>query len=440
MKKINLASNRLAINGGRKFRSKLWSDNFTIGFREKIAVLKSLSSGYLSLFEGSNTPDYPFSFFGGPNVRNLEQEWSEYYSVNHSIAMNSATSGLFAAIGALEIGYGDEVIVSPYTMTACALAPLVYGAIPVFADIDPETGCLDPKSILKKISKNTKAILVVHQFGYVAEMDEILDIGKKYNLKIIEDCAQAHGAKYKNKNVGTLGDIGVFSLNVNKTIQSGEGGICVTNSKELAYRLQLIRNHGEAVVGPANYQNITNILGFNFRMTEFCAAIASVQLKKLKLFNLRRLNLVEKLNKYLEDHPFFSPLKPIKRLNNDISNGTLQTFYIYPICFDKDKTNYSREEIVRSLNAEGLKLSMGYVKPLYLQPLYQKKTLFKHSYPFNAPPNLNLNQKYDIGTCPNSEMLHNYKLITSEHIRYPHNNKDINDICRIIDKITNSAT
>ena len=208
MKKINLESNRLAINGGRKLRSKLWSDNFTID-REKIAVLKSLSSGYLSLFEGSNTPDYPFSFFGGPNVRNLEQDWSEYYSVDHSIAMNSATSGLFAAIGALEIGYGDEVIVSPYTMTACAIAPLVYGAIPVFADIDPETGCLDPKSILTKISKNTKAILVVHQFGYVAEMDEIINIGKKYNLKIIEDCAQAHGAKYKNKNVGTLGDIDI---------------------------------------------------------------------------------------------------------------------------------------------------------------------------------------------------------------------------------------
>ena len=152
MKKLNLNSNKLAINGGKKFRTKSWSDNFTIGFREKIAVLKSLSSGYLSLFEGSNTPDYPFSFHGGPYVRNLEKEWSEFYSIDHAIAMNSATSGLFSAIGALGIGYGDEVIVSPYTMTACAIAPLVYGAIPVFADIDPETGCLDPKSILKKIS------------------------------------------------------------------------------------------------------------------------------------------------------------------------------------------------------------------------------------------------------------------------------------------------
>ena len=174
-------------------------------------------------------------------------------------------------------------------MTACAIAPLVYGAIPVFADIDPETGCLDPKSILKKFLKTQKSYLVVHQFGYVAEMDEILNIGKKYNLKIIEDCAQAHGAKYKNKNVGTLGDIGVFSLNVNKTIQSEEVFVLLIQS-DLAYRLQLIRNHGEAVVGPANYQNITNILGFNFRMTRIlCGNSISVQLKKLNFFNERRL-------------------------------------------------------------------------------------------------------------------------------------------------------
>ena len=229
MKNLNLKSKNLAINGGKKLRNKPWADNFTIGLREKLAGLKSLNSGYLSLFEGSNTPDPPFSFCGGPYVKRLEKEWSQFYSVNYSIAMNSATSGLYAAIGALEIGYGDEVIVSPYTMTACAMAPLLYGAIPVFADIDQESGCLDPASVEMKISKNTKAIILVHQFGYVAEMTKILDIAKRHKLKVIEDCAQAHGAKYKNLFVGTIGDIGVFSLNVNKTIQSGEGGICTTN-------------------------------------------------------------------------------------------------------------------------------------------------------------------------------------------------------------------
>ena len=189
-----------------------------------------------------------FSFKGGPEVQALEVEWSN--KVKHSISVNKATSGLFAAIGALNIGFGDEVIVSPYTMTACALAPLIYGAIPVFADVELESGSLDPSSIEQCISNKTKAIMVVHQFGIPAKMDEIIKLARKHKLKVIEDCAQAHGASYKGQDVGTIGDIGVFSLNVNKTIQAGEGGVCVTNDDEIAYRLQLIRNHGEAVVGP----------------------------------------------------------------------------------------------------------------------------------------------------------------------------------------------
>ena len=123
------------------------------------------------------------------------------------------------------------------------MAPMIYGAIPVFADVELDTGCLDPNSIEQRISERTKAILLVHQFGFPANMEKIMKIAKKYNLIVIEDCAQAHGAKFKNMFVGTIGDIGVFSLNVNKTIQSGEGGVCVTNNDDLAYRLKLIRNH-----------------------------------------------------------------------------------------------------------------------------------------------------------------------------------------------------
>ena len=127
--------------------------------------------------------------------------------------MNSATSGLYASIGALGIGFGDEVIVSPYTMSACAMAPMIYGAIPIFADVELDTGSLDPDSIEENITKRTKAIMVVHQFGIPANMDSIMAIAKKYGLFVIEDCAQAHGAKYKGKFVGTIGDIGVFSMN-----------------------------------------------------------------------------------------------------------------------------------------------------------------------------------------------------------------------------------
>jgi perosamine synthetase len=303
---MNLNNKDLAINGGLPVRvsDKIWMDNFTVNYEEKEAVKSVIDSGYLSLYEGSHTPDAPFSFLGGPEVQALEKEWSEMYQISHSIAVNSATSGLYAAIGALGIGYGDEVIVSPYTMSACALAPLIYGAIPIFADVCLETGSLDMDSVRSKITSKTKAVLVVHQFGIPAAMTELLAIAKEFNLKIIEDCAQAHGAKYKGKYVGTIGDIGVFSLNVNKTIQSGEGGVCVTNDKELAYRLQLIRNHGEAVVGPAGYENILNIAGFNYRMTEVTAAIARVQLRKLENLNDVRLEYVKMLEDAISEIPY----------------------------------------------------------------------------------------------------------------------------------------
>ena len=140
MNKLDLSNKKLAVNGGKPIRAKMWSDNLTTGQEEKNAVLRAMDSGYLSLFEGSNTPDKPFSFKGGPEVLSLEEEWCSFYGSKHSISLNSATSGLYAAIGALGIGYGDEIIVSPFTMTACAIAPLIYGAIPVFADVDPETG------------------------------------------------------------------------------------------------------------------------------------------------------------------------------------------------------------------------------------------------------------------------------------------------------------
>ena len=180
MDRIDLSNPKLAINGGNKIREKSWADNITTGEEEKIALSRVIDSGYMSLFEGSHTPDAPFSFYGGPEVQALENEWNEYYGSKYSVSVNSATSGLYMAIGALGIGYGDEVIVSPYTMSACAMAPMIYGAIPVFADVD-DMGSLDPKSIKTLVSSRTKAILVVHQFGTPAQMDEIMEIANEYN-------------------------------------------------------------------------------------------------------------------------------------------------------------------------------------------------------------------------------------------------------------------
>jgi len=426
MDRIDLSNLKLAINGGNKIRIKSWADNITTGEEEKIALSRVIDSGYMSLFEGSHTPDAPFSFYGGPEVQALENEWNEYYGSKYSVSVNSATSGLYMAIGALGIGYGDEVIVSPYTMSACAMAPMIYGAIPVFADVD-NMGSLDPNSIKTLVSPRTKAILVVHQFGIPADMDEIMAIAKKHNIRVVEDCAQAHGAKYKGQHVGTIGDIGVFSLNVNKTIQSGEGGVCVTNNTDLHYRLALIRNHGEAVVEAAEYDDITNIAGFNYRMTELQAAVCRVQLSKLYKLNDYRLELVKQLSDGLKEFDFLVTPEDKKDCHS--------TYYVYPLRFLKDIAGIEREKFIEAVNAEGVLFYQGYTKPLYTQPIYQKRTLFKNGYPFSAIENKECRMDYDMGTCPNAERLYFDEMIINEHIRLPNTEEDVRDIINAIHKI-----
>lgn len=417
----------LAIHGGNPVRSKPWLDNITTGEEEKKAVLEVMESGHLSLFEGSHSPEPPFSFWGGPRVQKLEKMWADCYGARHAVSMNSATSGIYAAVGALGLGYGDEVIVSPYTMAVCALAPLIYGAIPIFADVELETGCLDPKSIAEHITERTKAILVVHQFGIPADMDAIMDLARKHNLRVIEDCAQAHGAKYKGQDIGTIGDIGIFSLNVNKTIQSGEGGICATDDDDLHYRLALIRNHGDAVVEPANYGNIVNILGYNYRLTELHAAIIIEQLKKVEYFNKTRLELVEYLSGHLSKYDCF--ITPKGRTD------CISTYYLYPLRYLPERLGIKRENLVEMINAEGIRFYQGYVRPLYFEPIYQKKLAFKHGYPFSAPENKGIETNYHEGACPSAERLYHDEMIINEHVRLPHTKTDMDDIIKAVDKV-----
>ena len=203
-----------------------------IGQEEKDAVLRVLDSGILSGFQGN----WSDAFYGGPEIKALETEWAAYFGVKHAITCNSATSGLWLACAAISLGAGDECIVSPYSMTCSASIPLHFGAKPVFADIEKSYYCLDPASVEAAITERTKAIIVVDIFGQPYAADEINAIAEKYSKKyghkihVIEDAAQAIGAKYKGKHAGTLGDIGVFSLNFHKHISCGEGGVVVTDN------------------------------------------------------------------------------------------------------------------------------------------------------------------------------------------------------------------
>jgi dTDP-4-amino-4,6-dideoxygalactose transaminase len=340
----------------------------------------------------------------------------------------------------LGLGYGDEVIVSPYTMSASVVCALVYGAIPIFADVELETGCLDPDSIAEHITPRTRAIIVVHQFGTPAAMDRIMALARKHDLKVIEDAAQAHGAKYKGRSVGTIGDIGVFSLNVNKTIQTGEGGVCTTNDPDLRYRLALIRNHGEAVVGTAGYDNIVNIVGFNYRLTEIQAAIAIEQLKRLDDFNCARIEYANYLATELSRHLCFFPMHYGCRTCRGScacgeSGQSVSTIYIFAFRYVSDKRSMQREDLVAALRAEGIRVGQGYVAPLYLQPIYQRKLAFKYGYPFSAPENRGIRTNYFKGACPNAERLHEQELISTDVVRLPHTMDDMRQIIEAVDKV-----
>ena len=185
----------LAIHGGTPVRTRPFPAYVTIGEEEKRAVLEVLESKILSDFLGTWSPQ----FYGGPRVRQLEAEWSAYFGVKHAVTVNSATSGLIAAVGAAGVGPGDEVIVSPYTMSASASCVLAFNAVPVFADIDPETFCLTAESIRACLTPRTRAVVVVDLFGQPPDMDPIMALAREHNLVVIEDAAQSPGARYKGR-------------------------------------------------------------------------------------------------------------------------------------------------------------------------------------------------------------------------------------------------
>lgn len=423
----------LAINGGPKVRERKFPPFIAIGEEEQTAVKRVLNTGCLSRFLACWHED----FFGGPEVRALEDEWASYFKVKHAIAVNSATSGLCCAVGAAGIGPGDEVIVSPYTMSASAVAPLVYNAIPVFADIEPEYFCLDPSSVQNKITKDTKAIIAVDIFGLPYDAKRINEIARKHNLLVIEDCAQAPGARLNGKFTGTLGDIGVYSLNYHKHIQSGEGGMVVTESDELADRVRLIRNHAEAIVEEKENTTLINMLGFNYRMTEIEAAIARSQLKKLsKLVKIRQEN-VNYFEEKIKSLPF------IELVN--VRSGSEHVYYLHTLKFKPNIAGFHRNCFVDAVMAElspiekreteGVKIGSGYVKPIYLQPIFQNRIVYgAGGCPWTCE-RYRGKVSYEEGLCPNAEDMYNNILITNEYILPQLNIADIDDVIGAFRKV-----
>lgn len=387
-------SDKLAIHGGRRAITAVFPPYNPYGKEELDAVTKVVESGVLSQFLGAWHKD----FYGGPKVREFEQAWASHFGVKHAVSVNSATSGLIAAVGALDVEPGSEIIVSPWTMCATATAILVWNAIPVFADIEPNTFNLDPCSIEKNITPRTKAILVTDIFGHPAELDAILALANQYKLKVIEDAAQAPGALYHGRYAGTIADIGVFSLNYHKHIHTGEGGVCVTDDDRLAERMQLIRNHAEAVVARKQVDDLSNMIGFNFRLGEIEAAMGIEQLKKLPSLIKARADAASRLSNGLKH---LSGLKtPV------IGANCAHVFYVYPLLLDVDVLGISRAQIVDALVAEGVPgVSNGYIN-LHLLPMYQNKMAYgRKGFPWVIDGVHQSSVSYAKGICPIAEMM-----------------------------------
>lgn len=290
-------------------------------------------------------------FILGPNVSALEKEIAADLETEHAVAVASGTDALILALRACQIGPGDEVITTPFTFIATAEAICHLGGIPVFADVEADTFNIDPDDIERKISPKTKAILPVHLFGHPAAMGPIREIARKHTLRIIEDCAQAYGAGYDGRKVGTLGDCGCFSFFPSKNLSCcGDGGMIVTGDAETASQLRLLRNHGSAI----RYHH--QALGYNSRLDELQAAIVRIKLKRIAAYNDARRRNADLYRRYLT-HP--QVIVPREKAD---------CFHVYhQFTLRSDR----REEIMEALKSAGIASMVYYPVPLHRQEVFQ---------------------------------------------------------------------
>ena len=341
------------------------------------SVVEILHSGELSMFRGT-----PEGHNGGVWVQRLEQSFRDYFGVQYAIAIQSATAGLHASLLALDIGNRDEVIVSPYTFVASASCVLMVGAKPVFVDIEPNFFCIDPKQVRKSITSRTRAIIPVHLMGQPADMRWLQTISDDYGLAIIEDSAQALGARHFRHLVGTMGDVGIFSFNQSKPVSSGEGGMVITNDDALNRNLRALRNYGE-VSDPE-----LKMVGYNWRLCEIEACLAYYQFQKIDEMNKHRQNLVQAFSEVIKGTALsVAPIRP----------GCSHVYYTTGIFFDKEKAGMTREEFQKRTLERGVYMGSGYVKPLYLLPVFGGKR----------------------GMCPVAERMYESDLLVTDIFRYP---------------------
>lgn len=305
----------------------------------------------------------------GPRLIEFENSLASYCEAKYAIAFSSGTAALHAAYYTAGIGDGDEIITSPITFVATANAALYLGAKPVFVDVEPDTGNIDPALIEEAITERTRAIVPIHFAGHPADMDAILEIAGKRNLTVIEDACHAMGASYKGRKIGSISDMTVFSFHPLKPITTGEGGAVLTDNKEFKHKLELFRSHGITKdkaqfesPSPGEWYYEMQELGFNYRMNDIQAALGNSQLKKLDSFIKAREVIAVEYNKAFKANPWFD--LPAKRQYARSSQ------HLYPVRLN-EKTRKDRPAIFNKLRERGLGVQVHYI-PVYHLPYYQK--------------------------------------------------------------------
>lgn len=302
----------------------------------------------------------------GPKLPAFEAQIARYIGVKHAVAVNSGTSGLHLCVRSLGIKDGDEVITTPFSFVASANCILFERATPVFVDIDPSTLNIDTKKIEDKITPKTKALLIVHVFGYPAQMDEILAIAKKHNLKVIEDACEALGAEFGGRKVGAVGDCGVFAFYPNKQITTGEGGIIVTNNDLIDNLCRSMRNQGR---DPNSAWLEHREIGFNYRLSDINCALGIAQLQRIEEI-LKKRNAIALLYwQRLKDSKF------LELLCEDNSNA-IRSWFVYVIRLNKKFSREDRDVVIAKLRKQGIECGI-YFPCIHLQPFYANKFGYK---------------------------------------------------------------
>ncbi len=346
------------------------------------------------------------SFIGqGKYVKALEDKFSAFSNCKYGITTTSGTTALHLACSALGLKKGDEVLVSSSTNMACAFAIDYCGAIPIPIDIEKETWQMDVSKVEDKINKRTKAIMVVHLFGHPVDMDPIIKIAKKYNLKIIEDCAESHGVEYKGKKVGSLGDIAAFSFFANKTITCGEGGMVTTNSADLAEKAKSLKNLAYGKENKFMHEGI----GFNYRLSNISAALGLGQFDNIENVFKEKKRIYER---------YKSNLQNIRGINIPVIKDWATRYIMWVFNLYLDETfPISRNELTRKLNEKNIETRDAFV------PVNQQKVLIDKYKLFKADD------------CPNANyiMQNGFYLPSGNTLL----NEEIDYICNEIKKITN---